>query len=116
MDERLIARFARRPTTEDETPLSVTLYFPDNPTPVTLVPIVEHPPIEDEIIPGSSSGTGVLRLFIRFEAAVVPPSEEAIRGCTAEYGGVAYDVVGVLTDAEGGVGLTLRKRSLAIDA
>ena len=84
-------------------------------TPVTFTPqdgsgaqritgIIQHPAMAEDYVPGGVQGTSVVRLFVRF-ANITPPPRH---GDTITVNSIAYDVVDVDVDAQGGAVLKLR--------
>ena len=69
-----------------------------------LTGIIQRPAMGEDYVPGSVQGTSVIRLFVRF-AAITPPPRH---GDTITINAIAYDVVDVDVDAEGGAVLKLR--------
>ena len=70
---------------------------------VTVPVIVKNPAMEEDYTPGSQNGTVMLILFIPASAGVV-----ALRGDTATYNGVLYDILQSDADRCGGVHIRLR--------
>ena len=99
MDDTLTASFQKGS-------LQVTLH-PDE---VTVPCIVKNPMLEEDYVPGSQNGTAMLILFIPASAGVV-----GLRGQTATYGGVDYDVLQSDADRCGGVHIRLRARTQPFD-
>lgn len=85
--------------------LQLTLHSNDG-SDVTVPCIVKNPVMEEDYVPGSQNGTSMLILFVPASAGV-----EAVRGYTATYGGVDYDVLQSDADRCGGVHLHLRART-----
>lgn len=90
--------------------LQVTLHANDGSGDTTVPCIVKNPIMEEDYVPGSQTGTVMLALFIPASAGVV-----ALRGQTATYNGVDYDIVQSDGDRCGGVHIRLRGRSLPYD-
>jgi hypothetical protein len=86
--------------------LEVTLHPSDGSEDVTVPCIVKNPVMEEDYVPGSQPGTSMLILFLPASAG-----EVALRGKTATYGGVDYDIL--LSDADrcGGVHIRMRRRA-----
>lgn len=86
--------------------LQVTVH-PDGGGPdVTVSCIVKNPIMEEDYMPGSQHGTSMLILFIPASAGVV-----ALRGDTASYNGVDYDILESDADRCGGVHIRMRGRT-----
>jgi hypothetical protein len=104
MDNTLVSAFQKvDPATG---PLEVTLHANDGGGDVTVPCIVKNPSMEEDYTPGSQNGTAMLILFIPASAGVV-----ALRGQTATYGGVDYDVLQSDADRCGGVHIRMRART-----
>jgi hypothetical protein len=86
--------------------LQVTLHANDGSGDTTVPCIVKNPIMEEDYVPGSQQGTGMLTLFIPASAGVV-----ALRGQTATYNGVDYDIAISDADRCGGVHIRLRART-----
>lgn len=67
-----------------------------------LTGIVKNPAMAEDFIPGQ--GTSVVRLFVRF-ANIIPAPQ---KGDQVTLGGIAYNVLDVETDVDGGAVLKLR--------
>lgn len=104
MDDALVAAFQKVDKTQG--PLQVTLHPNDGSGDVTVSCIVKNPIMEEDYTPGTQNGTSMLFLFIPASAGVV-----ALRGQTATYGGVDYDVKISDADRCGGVHIRLRRRT-----
>lgn len=104
MDDICVDRFQKVDPTAG--PQLVTLHPNDGSGDVTVPCIVKNPVMEEDYTPGSQNGTKMLMLFIPASAGVV-----ALRGYTATYGGVDYDVLQSDADRCGGVHIRLRARS-----
>ena len=72
---------------------------------ITITVIIETPPVEEENIPGSLSGTDTIRLFVRLNTLSVTPQ----RGDRITLNSVLYDVFDTKTDTVGGMKLKLRR-------
>jgi hypothetical protein len=68
--------------------------------------VVKNPAMEEDYVPGSLTGTAMLMLFIPASAGVM-----AVRGDTASYNGVVYNVVQSDGDRCGGLHIRLRALS-----
>ena len=66
--------------------------------------IIQHPAMGEDYVPGSVQGTSVVRLFVRF-ANITPPPRH---GDAITINSIAYGVLDVDVDAEGGAVLKLR--------
>lgn len=87
--------------------LQVTLHpKSDGSADVTVPCIVKNPVMEEDYVPGSPNGTGMLILFIPASAGVV-----AVRGQTATYNGVDYNIEISDADRCGGVHIRMRART-----
>jgi hypothetical protein len=86
--------------------LQVTLHPNDASGDVTVPCIVKNPIMEEDYTPGSQNGAAMLILFIPASAGVV-----ALRGQTATYNGVDYDVLQSDADRCGGIHIRLRART-----
>jgi len=84
-------------------------------TPVTFTPqdgsgaqsitgIIQNPAMAEDYVPGSVQGTSVVRLFVRFANLSPLPQH----GDTITINGIAYTVVEIEADTEGGAVLKLR--------
>jgi hypothetical protein len=105
MDDTLVRAFQKAdPATG--TVLQVTLHPNDGSGDVTVSCIVKNPILEEDYMPGSQPGTAMLVLFIPASAGVT-----ALRGQTATYNGVDYDVVESDADRCGGTHIRLRART-----
>jgi hypothetical protein len=105
MDDTLVAAFEKVDPVAGVLP--VTLHSNDFITPDITVPcIVKNPVMEEDYTPGSQTGTAMLILFIPASAGVV-----ALRGGTATYNGVDYDILQSDADRCGGVHIRLRART-----
>jgi hypothetical protein len=67
--------------------------------------IIQNPAIAEDYVPGSLQGTAVIRLFVRF-ANINPPPQH---GDSVTINGIAYTVVEVDVDPQGGAVLKLRE-------
>jgi hypothetical protein len=108
MDDTLTAAFQRVDPAAG--PLQVTLHPNDASGDVEVPCIVKNPQMEEDYVPGSQNGTAMLQLFIPASAGVM-----AVRGQTATYGGVDYDVLQSDGDRCGGLHLRLRARTQPFD-
>jgi hypothetical protein len=104
MDNTLVAAFQKVDPTAGILP--VTIHPQDGSADVTISCIVKNPVMEEDYMPGSTQGTAMLMLFIPASAGVV-----ALRGDTASYNGVDYDVAQSDADRCGGVHLKMRGRT-----
>jgi hypothetical protein len=104
MDNTLVSAFQKVDPAEGI--LEVTLHPSDGSADITVPCIVKNPIMEEDYTPGSQNGTAMLILFIPASAGVV-----ALRGQTATYGGVDYDVVQSDADRCGGVHIRMRART-----
>jgi hypothetical protein len=86
--------------------LQVTLHPNDGSGDVTVSCVVKNPVMEEDYTPGSQPGTRMLILFIPASAGVV-----GLRGDTATYNGVDYDIVQSDADRCGGIHIRLRART-----
>lgn len=103
MDDTLVGAFQK---VDSAGVLQVTLHFNDG-SPDAVVPcIVKNPIMEEDYTPGSQNGTAMLILFIPASAGVV-----ALRGDTASYNGVDYDILQSDADRCGGVHIRMRGRT-----
>ena len=91
-------------------PLQVTIHFADGSADATVPCIVKNPMMEEDYTPGSPQGTRMLMLFIPASAG-----EVALRGNTATYNGVDYNIDQSDADRCGAVHLRLRIRSFDHD-
>ena len=88
------------------TPLEVTLHLNDG-SDVTVPCVVKNPVMEEDYMPGSpNNGTSMLILFIPASAGI-----EGLRGNTATYGGVDYDIGQCDVDRCGGTHIRMRART-----
>jgi hypothetical protein len=108
MDDTLTAAFQK--VDPGSGVLQVTLHPNDGSGDVMVPCIVKNPIMEEDYTPGSQNGTAMLMLFIPASAGVV-----AVRGYTATYGGVDYDVLQSDADRCGGVHIRLRARTQPFD-
>jgi len=106
MDNALVDAFQKVDPAEGV--LQVTLH--DGGSDTTVSCIVKSPAWEEDYVPGSQPGSAMLTLFIPASAGVV-----ALRGQTATYGGIDYDVLQSDADRCGGVHIRLRARTQAYD-
>jgi hypothetical protein len=94
-------------------PVALTLHhssgLPDS-VPIS-APIIKNPAMEEDFVPGSSDGTGVLLLWMRPEWFDVPP----VLGDTVTVNGVDYDVFAAPVDRQGGITLKMRRRVKRFD-
>ena len=104
MDDTLVSVFQKVDPVEGV--LQVTLHPNDGSGDVTVPCIVKNPVMEEDYTPGSQTGTAMLILFIPASAGVV-----AVRGYTATYNGVDYDIPQSDADRCGGVHIRLRART-----
>jgi hypothetical protein len=104
MDDTLVATFQKVDPAAGV--LQVTLHPNDATGDVTVSCIVKNPIMEEDYTPGSQTGTSMLTLFIPASAGVV-----ALRGQTATYNGVDYDVLQSDADRCGGVHIRMRART-----
>ena len=102
MDDTCVVSFQRIDPTAGV--LQVTLHPNDGSGDITVPCIVKNPVMEEDYVPGSQNGTGMLILFIPASAGVV-----ALMGDRATYGGVDYHVVQSDADRCGGVHIKLRR-------
>ena len=89
--------------------LQVTLHANDG-SDTTVPCVIKNPAMEEDYVPGSQPGTAMLLLFIAASAGV-----EALRGQTATYGGVDYDILQSDGDRCGGIHIRLRARTQPYD-
>jgi hypothetical protein len=117
MDDTLVAAFQK--VDPEEGVLQVTLHpnQPQDPdlaeisaVDVTVPCIVKNPIMEEDYMPGSQNGSVMLILFIPASAGVV-----ALRGQTATYNGVDYDILQSDADRCGGIHIRLRARTQPFD-
>lgn len=108
MDDTLVVAFQK--TDPEEGVLLITLHPSDGSGDVAVSCIVKNPIMEEDYAPGSKSGASMLFLFIPASAGVV-----ALRGDTATYNGVDYDVLQSDADRCGGVHIRLRARTQPYD-
>ena len=87
----------------------LTLRLPTGVTYASVPAVTQNPTLLEDYVPGSTTGTTVLFLFIR------PTSDADLprNGFQATYGGVDYDIFRVDVDREGGASLRLRRRANA---
>lgn len=71
---------------------------------LTIDGIVRRPPLEEENLPGSSKGTAVVRLFVRFTEITPNPQ----KGDLIAINGRTYAINDVQVDSAGGATLKLR--------
>ena len=107
MDDTLVDAFQKVDPAAGVLP--VTLHANDAGD-VTVPCIVQNPAWEEDYTPGSQPGTAMLILFIPASAGVV-----ALRGQTATYNGVDYDVLQSDADRCGGVHIRMRARTQPYD-
>ena len=108
MDDLLTAAFQRVDPAAGV--LQVTLHPNDYSGDVVVSCIVKNPIMEEDYTPGSQNGTAMLILFVPASAGII-----AVRGYTATYGGVDYDVLQSDADRCGGIHLRLRARTQPFD-
>jgi hypothetical protein len=108
MDDALVSVFQKVDPTVGV--LQVTLHPNDASGDVTVPCIVKNPIMEEDYTPGSQNGTSMLVLFIPASAGVV-----ALRGQTATYNAIDYDIVQSDADRCGGVHIRLRARTQPYD-
>jgi len=87
--------------------LPVTIHFNDGSLDISAHCVVKNPFMEEDYVPGSPQGTGMLLLFIPASQGLM-----GVRGDTATYGGVDYDIVQSDGDRVGGLHLRMRRREL----
>ena len=104
MDDTLTSAFEKRDSSGSV--IQITIHPSDGSGDVTASNIIKNPTMEEDYMPGSQSGTAMLILFIPASAGVV-----ALRGDTATYNGVDYDVVQSDADRCGGVHIKMRGRT-----
>jgi hypothetical protein len=104
MDDTLVSAFQKVDPTVGVLP--VTIHPNDGSGDTTVPCIVKNPAMEEDYTPGSQNGTVMLILFIPASAGVV-----ALRGDTATYNGVDYDILQSDADRCGGVHIRLRART-----
>jgi hypothetical protein len=104
MDNTLVAAFQKVDPAAGV--LQVTIHPNDGGDDVSVPCIVKNPIMEEDYTPGSQTGTAMLVLFIPASAGVV-----ALRGQTATYNGIDYDIVQSDADRAGGVHIRLRGRT-----
>lgn len=104
MDDTLVATFQKIDAAAGV--LQVTLHPNDGSGDVMASCIVKNPIMEEDYTPGSQNGTVMLVLFIPASAGVV-----ALRGDTATYNGIDYDILQSDADRCGGVHIRLRART-----
>jgi hypothetical protein len=88
-------------------PIEVTIHYNDGGPDVTVPCVVKNPALEEDYVPGSQDGTTMLMLFIPASGGVM-----AVRGATATYGGVDYDIVQSDGDRVGALHIRMRRRAL----
>ena len=108
MDDTLVSVFQKVDPVAGVLP--VTLHPSDKSADITVPCIVKNPVMEEDYTPGSQTGTSMLILFIPASAGVV-----ALRGDTATYNGVDYDVLQSDADRCGGVHIRMRARTQPYD-
>jgi len=86
--------------------LQVTLHPIGGGVDITVPCIVKNPVMEEDYMPGSQNGTSMLILFIPASAGVT-----ALRGDTATYNGVDYDILQSDADRCGGIHIRMRART-----
>lgn len=89
--------------------LSGTVYFP-NGTTVPFTGLTRNPAFEDDYVPGSQAGVGMLILFIRIDAYQSAFGNLISLGCIATINGVSYDIFEVNVDRLSGATLKMRRR------
>lgn len=104
MDDRLVKTFQKVDPAAGV--LEVTLHPNDGSADVTVPCIVKNPVMEEDYVPGSQNGTAMLILFIATSAGV-----SDLRGQTATYNGVDYDILQSDGDRCGGMHIRLRART-----
>lgn len=104
MDDTLVSSFQKRDSAGNV--IQITLHPNDGSGDVAVSCIVKNPTMEEDYMPGSQQGTSMLMLFIPASAGVV-----ALRGDTATYNGVDYDVLQSDADRCGGVHIRMRGRT-----
>jgi hypothetical protein len=108
MDDTLVTAFQK--VDPEAGVLPVTIHPSDGSGDMTVPCIVKNPAMEEDYAPGSQTGTSMLILFIPPSAGV-----EALRGDTATYNGVDYDVLQSDADRCGGVHIRMRARTQPYD-
>lgn len=104
MDDMLVSAFQ---TVDPSVGVLQLILHPTSGGPDLVLPcIVKNPVMEEDYTPGSQPGTAMLILFIPASAGVV-----ALRGDTATYNGVDYDILQSDADRCGGVHLRMRGRT-----
>lgn len=106
MDASLLSTFGE---------VQATLHFKDATPDLTLTAVVKNPAFEEDYVPGSAQGVGVLLLFIHMTPAQVAAARYPINGDTATVAGVDYDIWQVDTDREDGRTLRCRRRTQRFD-
>lgn len=104
MDDTLVASFQKVDPVAGILP--VTIHPQDGSPDITVPCIVKNPVMEEDYTPGTVPGTSMLILFIPASAGVV-----ALRGDTATYNTVDYDILESDADRCGGVHLRMRGRT-----
>ena len=89
---------------------SVTVNPQSGGMPYTIQCVTKNPALEEDYVPGSSTGTTNLLLFVQWAGLPVSPA----RGDTATVDSVNYDIFQIDVDREGGATLRLRRRNTAI--
>jgi hypothetical protein len=108
MDDTLVSAFQKVDPVAGVLP--VTIHPSDGSGDIMVPCIVKNPVMEEDYTPGSQTGTAMLILFIPASAGV-----EALRGDTATYKCVDYDVVQSDADRCGGVHIRMRARTQPYD-
>ena len=105
MDDTLVSAFQKSDPAGSV--IQLTLHpAPDGSGDVAVSCIVKNPAMEEDYMPGSQTGSSMLILFIPASAGVT-----ALKGQTATYNGVDYNIDQSDTDRAGGVHIKLRIRS-----
>lgn len=105
MDGLILNTFQK---TEADVPTMLTIHFDNGDPDLTVQTVVKNPTMEEDYAPGSTQGTSMLILFVRFSS-----TNSVQHGATATYGGVDYDIGEVNVDREGGATMKLRRRTQA---
>jgi hypothetical protein len=101
MDDVCVSTFQRMDPAAGTLP--VTIHFNDGRADATVPCIVKSPVMEEDYVPGSQQGTGMLILFVPASAGL-----GELRGSTATYNGVLYNILQSDADRCGGMHIRLR--------